>query len=324
MANDPTSNDPSLEDIQPHVFKPQERLVAHPLPIQSRVPASPGPLAIISDIHANFEALTAVLAEIDRRGVKRIICLGDVVGYGPNPLECIDTVIERCEFSLMGNHDFAIFFEPYNFNTAAENAAFWTRTQFENDLDINRRNRRWKYLGSMPTRMSNERFVCFHGSPRRPINEYVFPDDIYSAPQKMQAIFDRFERLCFVGHTHVPGVFVPDPDFYSPEELNNRFTVTDERAMINVGSVGQPRDRNPKASFVILHDGGVSESANDPGSAGDLDDGDGGLGLGAMAADGKPYVEFVRVPYDVETTVEKVKAIDALDNFLGARLLDGR
>jgi diadenosine tetraphosphatase ApaH/serine/threonine PP2A family protein phosphatase len=262
------------------------------------------------------------MAEIDRRGIKRIICLGDVVGYGPNPLECIDIVIQRCEFSLMGNHDFAIFFEPYNFNTAAENAAFWTRTQFENDLDIARRNRRWKYLGSMPTRMSNERFVCFHGSPRRPINEYVFPDDIYSAPQKMQAIFDRFEKLCFVGHTHVPGVFVPDPDFYSPEELNNRFTVTDERAMINVGSVGQPRDRNPKASFAILHDASSGDTANDPGNAGDL--GDGGLGLSLTESNGKAYVEFVRVPYDVETTVEKVKAVDALDNFLGARLLDGR
>jgi diadenosine tetraphosphatase ApaH/serine/threonine PP2A family protein phosphatase len=97
--------------------------------------------------------------------------------------------------------------------------------------------------------------------------------------------------LCFVGHTHVPGVFVPDPDFYSPEELNNRFAVTDERAMINVGSVGQPRDRNPNASYVIL-----TEEA----------------------------VEFIRVPYDVETTAAKIKAIDQLDNFLGIRLIDGR
>jgi len=313
MAIEPLSIDASLEDIRPHVFKPQERLVAHPLPTKSNIVGGPGPLAIISDNHANLEALTAVLAEIDRRAIKRIICLGDVVGYGPNPLECIDTVIQRCEFSLMGNHDFAIFFEPYNFNTAAENAAFWTRSQFESDPDIERRNRRWKYLGSMPTRMANDRFVCFHGSPRRPINEYVFPDDIYSAPQKMAAIFDRFDKLCFVGHTHVPGVFVPDPDFYSPEELNSSFKVTDERAMINVGSVGQPRDRNPNASFVILHDGaGGGEGATD------VAGGDGGGG------DGKGSVEFIRVPYDVQTTVDKVKAIDALDNFLGARLLDGR
>jgi diadenosine tetraphosphatase ApaH/serine/threonine PP2A family protein phosphatase len=303
MSNDPAPSDPALDDIRPHVFRPQERITAHMAPQKNQIASGAGPMAIISDIHANLEALTAVLAEIDRRGIKRIICLGDVVGYGPNPLECIDTVIARSEFSLMGNHDFAILFEPYNFNTAAENAAFWTRSQFENDSDIERRNRRWKYLGSMPTRMSNERFVCFHGSPRRPINEYVFPDDIYTAPQKMSAIFDRFERLCFVGHTHVPGVFVPDPDFYSPDELTNRFKVTQERAMINVGSVGQPRDRNPDASFVILHDA----------------DAEGG-GVG----DDEGTVEFVRTPYDVQTTVEKVKSIDALDNFLGARLLDGR
>ncbi len=291
MATDPTQPEPGLEDIQPHVFRGEERAAHHALIAKSTTLIGPGPIAIISDIHANLEALTSVLADIDTRGVKRIICLGDVVGYGPNPLECIDTVIDRCEFSLMGNHDFAIFFEPYNFNTAAENAAFWTRAQFEADTDIQRRNRRWKYVGSMPTRMSNDRFVCFHGSPRKPINEYVFPDDIYTAPQKMAAIFDRFEKLCFVGHTHVPGVFIPDPDFYAPEELNNRYTLTDERAMINVGSVGQPRDRNPNASYAILHDDAL---------------------------------EFIRVPYDVQKTVDKIRSTDALDNFLGARLLDGR
>ena len=253
--------------------------------------SKPGPLAIISDIHANLEALQAVLADIDSRGLKRIICLGDVVGYGPNPLECLDLVMDRCEFSLMGNHDFAILYEPANFNMQAENASFWTRMQFDGDKDVDRRNRRWRYLGSMPTRMNNELFVCFHGSPRKPINEYVFVDDIYQAPQKMAAIFDRIQHLCFVGHTHVPGVFVPDPDFFAPEELDDRYRITDERAMINVGSVGQPRDKNPKSSYVILHDDAV---------------------------------QFVRVAYDVQTTVNKIKAIDALDNFLGIRLLEGR
>lgn len=261
----------------------------------------PGPTeitAIISDVHANLEALTAVLAEIDRRGIKKIVCLGDVVGYGPNPLECMDLVSQRAEWSLLGNHDFAIFFEPYNFNTAAENAAFWSREQFENDKDQKRRNRRFRYLGSMPTKMHNSRFIAYHGSPRKPINEYIFPDDVYSAPQKMNAIFDRINKLCFVGHTHVPGVFVPDPDFYSPDELGGKFQIPEERVLINVGSVGQPRDRNPKASFAILY----PPEANSP--------------LG--------WVEFIRLEYDIEKTVAKVKAIDELDNFLGARLLDGR
>ncbi len=297
MATEPSQPLQGLEDIQPYVFAapppapPKERNGPITMPSKNFFEPGNDPLAIISDIHANLEALTAVLADIDGRGIKRIICLGDVVGYGPNPLECMDLVMQRCEFSLMGNHDFAIFYEPANFNPAAENASFWTRSQFDADKDADRRNQRWRFLGSMPTRMANERFVCFHGSPRKPINEYVFAADIYSAPAKMAAIFDRIERLCFVGHTHVPGVFIPDPDFYAPEELVNLYKITDERAMINVGSVGQPRDRNPNASYVIL----TPET-----------------------------VEFIRIPYDVQTTVNKIKAIDALDNFLGIRLIDGR
>jgi len=133
----------------------------------------------------------------------------------------------------------------------------------------------------------------------------------------MAAIFDRFERLCFVGHTHVPGVFIPDPDFYSPEELNNRYTITEERAMINVGSVGQPRDRNPDASYVILHDGPDGAGGNNNGGPGESNRPAGSGDLGG-------FIEFIRLPYDVQKTVDKVRAIDALDNFLGARLLDGR
>src|SRR5206468_4222996 len=118
------------------------------------------------------------------------------------------------------------------------------------------------------------------------INEYIFPDDIYTNPGKFVSIFERFERLCFVGHTHVPGVFLEGPDFYSPDELDYKFELTDEKAIINVGSVGQPRDRDPRSSFVVVYD---------------------------------TYIEFVRLPYDVETPVKKVEQIEELDNFLGAR-----
>jgi diadenosine tetraphosphatase ApaH/serine/threonine PP2A family protein phosphatase len=248
-------------------------------------------LAIVSDIHGNVEAFSTVLAEIERRGVTDIICLGDVVGYGPNPMECLDLVRTRCRASLMGNHDFAVFYEPFNFNSGAEQACYWTRQQFENDPDVARRAERWRHLGNLPVRIKTNEYVAVHASPRRPINEYIFPDDIYTNPTKFVSIFERFERLCFVGHTHVPGVFLEGPDFYSPDELDYRFELTDEKAIINVGSVGQPRDRDPRSSFVLL-----SETA----------------------------VEFVRLPYDVETTVHKVEAIDDLDNFLGTRLLDGR
>lgn len=249
-------------------------------------------LAIISDIHSNIEALTAVLEEIDRRGLKDVICLGDIVGYGPNPVECLDMVMRRCGVTLMGNHDFAAIYEPYNFNTGAEQAAYWTRECLENEPDPALRARRWRFLGGLPVRHRGDGFVAVHASPRRPVNEYIFPDDIYTNPGKFVSVFEKFDRLCFVGHTHVPGVFLEGPDFYSPDEIDGRFELTDdEKAIINVGSVGQPRDRDPRSSFVIFD-----------GSA----------------------VEFVRVPYDVERTVEKVAAVDALDDFLGHRLREGR
>jgi len=248
-------------------------------------------LAILSDIHSNLEALTAAFEEIDRRGITDVICLGDIVGYGPNPMECIDLVAQRCKVSLMGNHDFAVFYEPYNFNSGAEQASYWTRERFETDPDPDRRARRWRFLGNLPVRLRTPEFVAVHASPRRPINEYIFPDDIYTNPGKFVAIFERFEKYCFVGHTHVPGVFFEGPDFYSPDELDGKYELKDEKAIINVGSVGQPRDRDSRSSFVVL-----TEKA----------------------------VEFVRVAYDVDSTVKKVESIEALDDFLGARLRDGR
>lgn len=248
-------------------------------------------LAIISDIHGNLEALNVVLNDIDKRGVKDILCLGDVVGYGPNPRECLDLVSQRCTNVLMGNHDFAVFYEPYNFNTGAETASYWTRRCFEQEPDAQLRAKRWRFLGSLPPRIKTERYLALHASPRRPINEYIFPDDIYTNPGKFVAMFERVERLCFVGHTHVPGVFLEGPDFYTPDELDYRFEITDEKAIINVGSVGQPRDRDPRTSYVVVDDNSV---------------------------------EFVRLDYDVQTTIKKFEAIPDLDSFLAARLLDGR
>ena len=87
--------------------------------------------AIISDIHGHLEALNTVLADIDRRDVNGISCLGDILGYGPNPLECGDLVAERCAWSLMGNHDYAVLYEPTNFNAVAKRAAYWTREKLD-------------------------------------------------------------------------------------------------------------------------------------------------------------------------------------------------
>ncbi len=256
-------------------------------------------IAIISDIHSNTAALTAVLDDITQRNVERIICLGDVVGYGPDPCGCIDLVMERCSVTVLGNHDCAVTYEPSNFNLGAESACYWTRTALEDNGDVEERAARWDFLGNLPVKATCDasdlnlgEIELVHGSPRRPINEYIFPDDIYNNPNKIRGLFDRIDRLCFVGHTHVPGVFLDTPDFYSPEELEWAFEVDPKRkAIINVGSVGQPRDSDPRAGYVLVESGAV---------------------------------RFIRVPYDIEETVRQVREISELDDYLGSRLKKGR
>ena len=248
--------------------------------------------AIISDIHSNLAALRTVLEDIKNRGVEEIFCLGDIIGYGPDPKECLDLIIENNIVSIMGNHDHAVFYEPTNFNTGAERASYWSRQELEDESDRKKRNQRWAFLGRLPVRLEMDKILMVHASPRRPVTEYIFPDDIYTNQAKIAALFERVEHLCFVGHTHVPGVFLEDPDFYGLEELDNSYSISDqERAIINVGSVGQPRDQDPRACYVI-----VSEEK----------------------------VDFIRIEYDVEETVEKIFANAYLDNFEGDRLRTGR
>ncbi|MHC4092121.1 MAG: metallophosphoesterase family protein, partial [Planctomycetota bacterium] len=162
--------------------------------------------AVISDIHSNLESLEAVLADIDRRGLKEIICLGDVVGYGASPTECLDLVIERCVLTLCGNHDHACFYEPLNFNVSAERACYWTRQVFEEEANKAKRDRRWGVLGRLPIREECKGLLLVHASPRRPVNEYLFAEDVYTNPAKILANFERLNEnhlACMVGHTHV-------------------------------------------------------------------------------------------------------------------------
>ncbi|MDY7110372.1 MAG: metallophosphoesterase family protein [Planctomycetota bacterium] len=250
--------------------------------------------AIISDIHANLEALQTVLGHIEDQSVDRIICLGDVLGYGPDPVACVDLVADRCEWALMGNHDFGVLYEPTNFNLAAEQAAYWTRQCFEAESDTDKASARWEFLGRLRVRVGFFGFLCVHGTPRRPINEYLFPEDALNSPVKMQQIFERVESRCLVGHTHVPGVFTDEPDFYPPDDLDGVYKFNDnEKAIINPGSVGQPRDLDPRASYAIYDDE-------------------------------QGHIEFFRLPYDVETVVEKIKAVPELSDWLGERLREGR
>lgn len=270
--------------------------------------------AIISDIHGNLEALEAVLADIDERGITEVVCLGDVIGYGPNPRECIDQVMERCRLCMMGNHDHAVVYEPTNFNAAAERAAYWTRRMLETEDDPELRRGRWEFVGKLPVRLREDDILYVHASPRRPINEYIFPEDVFTNPHKVIANFERLDaRLCFVGHTHQPGVFLDDPYFDPPHELPDSpyYEVEEDRAIINVGSVGQPRDKDPRACYLVVYNR----------------NGDGGeeTSIVRRALDCSiEQVEFVRVEYDVEKTVRKILEEPELDDMLGHRLYEGR
>lgn len=272
--------------------------------------------AIISDIHSNLEALEAVLADIDRRGIKEIYCLGDVIGYGASPKECLDLVMDRCVLCLCGNHDQAVFYEPCNFNVGAERAAYWTRQVLEEEPSKAKRDRRWKMLANLPLRHEAKGLLMVHASPRRPVNEYLFAEDVYTNPHKILANFERLEErhmACVVGHTHVPGVFLEDPFFEPPNELAEPmiYSITsDEKAIINVGSVGQPRDRNSDACYVVMHEGREAPSDYEPPEVGE--------------GEFLTTLEFVRVPYDIEKAARRVFDVPELDDFLGSRLFEGR
>jgi predicted phosphodiesterase len=140
--------------------------------------------AIVSDIHGNLEALEAVLANIGHEGVDSIYCLGDIVGYGPNPRECIDRVI-GFDQSILGNHDQGALYDPEGFSSGAERAIFWTRDQLEMaNGDEQQKLKRWQFLSELPRTVREGPFTFVHGSVRNPLSEYVFPEDTHN-PKKL-------------------------------------------------------------------------------------------------------------------------------------------
>src|SRR5262245_13907518 len=162
--------------------------------------------AILSDVHANLEALTAVLADAGRHHASRLVCLGDVLGYGPDPLPCVDLIRQRCEVAVLGNHDQAAMFDPEWFSGPAQRAIFWHRACLEQG-DRATCEARWAWLAERPRSWSQGPWLFLHGTPRNPLNEYLFPEDVYNG-RKMERNFDLMQHVCFTGHSHVPGVFL--------------------------------------------------------------------------------------------------------------------
>lgn len=249
-------------------------------------------LAIISDIHANLEAFHAVLNDIREEGIKDedIICLGDIIGYGPQPVECLELAM-KFRFSLLGNHEEAVLFGAVGFNSRAKMAIDWTRDQINHAEGEERKKRLWNFLGELKIRVDEDRVSYVHGSPREPTREYIFQRDILDQA-KMEECFANFDLICFHGHTHTPGILTDRYQFISPKDCNHEYVVDEDiKIMVNVGSVGQPRDGDNRACYVLF--------------------------------DGKK-IRYKRVEYDVEKTIEAIAQIKELPEYLGHRLRDGK
>ena len=198
--------------------------------------------AIISDIHANIEALDAVFKNIDDSGAECVVCLGDVVGYNATPNECVEKIAERGIQTILGNHD-AVgcgIEEPWGFNPVALTAAVWTREQLSEES--------LEWLRGLPDALNYGPFVAAHGAPKNH-NTYVFAwEDILPHVYFMD---EQNCNICFVGHTHTPAVFSTDGSFALGKE--KRVTLEQDRIyFINPGSVGQPRDDDKRAAYGLL------------------------------------------------------------------------
>jgi len=253
-------------------------------------------IAIISDVHGNREALEAVFQELDRLKPDAVICLGDNVGYGPEPIECIDAVRRRCAVTVCGNHDFALIYGANGFSPVARASIEYHRSIImpRPDQDDADRRERWQFLKGMPYRHVRGEFLFVHGAPRNPVTEYLRKIDVLlGMNKKLTENFQQVDWLCFIGHTHRPGVITPDMRFLEPGEMRGVFEPKPrQKAIINVGSVGQPRDGDWRACFVTFEEGG--------------------------------RVRFHRVEYDIDSVVAKMRATGTIDDSLADRLRRGK
>jgi diadenosine tetraphosphatase ApaH/serine/threonine PP2A family protein phosphatase len=246
------------------------------------------PVAVITDIHSNLPALEAVLADVEARELEEIWCLGDVVGYGADPDRCTDLVRERCDVCLVGNHDLAVLgtLDIASFSEAAAEAVAWTRENIaEGSLE---------FLRDQEPAGLRERIALFHASPRDPVWEYVL-----SPEQAYDCMGAQPEQVALIGHSHVSLFFALPEGGGRADTLggqageDSRLKLDDGgRWLINPGSVGQPRDGDPRAAWLEL----------------DLDE---------------RTAVFHRLPYDIDRAAAAI--VDAgLPKRLGDRLYVGQ
>ena len=237
---------------------------------------------ILSDIHGNFEALQTVVGLYRDEHVENFLCLGDIVGYGANPKECIDMIRELKAICIAGNHDWAVSgkLDPVYFNSVAKEAVLWTQKQLSSE-DMN-------FLNNLGLVFKNDDLILAHGTLNEPeLFHYIF--HLADATETFH-LMDR--SICFIGHTHAPNIIIQKEDRARCGEALKVNVDPRWKHIVNVGSVGQPRDRNPMATYSIY----------------DTD---------------TRIVEVKRTSYDIQTAQEKILKA-GLPVFLAERLAVGR
>lgn len=203
---------------------------------------------IFGDIHSNFDAFSSVISDMKKQGITKFYCIGDIVGYGAEPTICIETILELNCLTVAGNHDYAVVgkISHDNFNPDAKESVYWTKDSiFESDKD---------FLNNLPLVLHNKLFTLVHGTLHFPLNfSYMINNDMAIQTFKLLKT-----NLCFVGHTHIPFSFLlKDNKLYY--NYNNEIDLNQwDKAIINTGSVGQPRDKDPRSSY-ILYDSKINK-----------------------------------------------------------------
>ena len=238
---------------------------------------------IFSDVHSNLQALEAVIAAYKNESIDKYLCIGDTVGYGANPRECIERVSQVAALLVAGNHDWGCvdLFSVSNFNPLAAEAILWTKRQ----LDVNCR----YFLQSLRLVCQDNGFTLVHGTLDEP-QEFNYLLDTDTADASFRLLNTN---ICFVGHTHIAGIFKKDRHGKIAYLRLSNLTIEEGNSyIVNVGSVGQPRDGISDAAFCVYDTAAKT-------------------------------IEIKRVPYDIEKARKKIIAA-GLPQYLGDRLLAGR
>lgn len=235
-------------------------------------------LAILSDIHANLEALETVLGDLDRRKPDATVCLGDFVGYGASPNPCVELTRPRIEAAVIGNHDHAAIglTSLEGFNHEAARAARWTAEQLNPET--------LAYLEQLPMQVDWRGTRLVHASPLEPEQWHY----VLSPAEAEFEMTGYAQSICFIGHSHYPGTFVSQGERTVYTRQSRIAIEPGRRYLVNVGSVGQPRDGDPRAAYLLWDDEGAS-------------------------------LEHVRLDYDIEASGARIRQA-GLPAFLAERL----